>query len=156
MARLVMLVEGCFFILGSMAVLWWVSPGGNGFQRQVGFDGPALGARDVAMVASGLFALGFVLSGGYALQRFMGGIAGLVTGGAYDHGEGQARSMLLWGLFGYLAAAGLFGSILLVMVERTGAFERFAAPQFLRFVLTWPYHMMAALGVFGLPADIFY
>ena len=156
MARLVLLVEGCFLILGSLLVLWWVSPEGHGMQRQLGWEFPPMRPRDVAMIAGGLFAGGYVLSGGYVLQRFVAGVIGAVTGGMYDQREGQTRSMIAWGIFGYLVMAGAFGTFVLVVVEGSGQFERFMDPQFLRLVLTWPYHVMASLGLFGLPTEEFY
>lgn len=156
MARLVLLIEGCFLILGSFLVLWWVSPAGYGMQRQLGWEFAPMGPRDVAMIASGLFAGGFVFAGGYTLQRFVSGIIGAVVGGVYDQRQGQTRSMLAWGIFGYLLVAAMFGSFVLVVVEGSGQFDRFMDPQFLRLVLTWPYHVMASLALFGVPTQEFY
>lgn len=156
MTRLVLLVEGCFLILGSLLVLWWVSPGGHGVQREMGWELNPLAPRDVGLIASALFAGGYVLAGGFALQRFVGGVIGAVVGGTYDQREGQTRSMIAWGVFGYLVMAAIFGTFVLVVVEGSGAFERFTDPQFLRIVLTWPYHVMASMGLFGVPTEQFY
>ena len=156
MARLVLLIQGFFLILGSFMVLWWVSPGGQSFQRQAGIETAGLGPRDVALVAAGLFAVGFMCLSGYTLQRFTAALTGAVVGGSAVRGEASARPMLAWGLLAYLAVAGLFGTFVLLIVDGSSDFARFGDPAFLRLVLTWPYHLMAAVGLFGLPAEAFY
>jgi len=105
------------------------------------------------LIASSLFASGYVLAGGFALQRLVSGIIGAFVGGNYNRREGRAGSMIAWGIFGYLLIAAIFGSFVLLVIDGAGAFDRFMDPQFLRLVLTWPYQVMASLALFGVPTE---
>lgn len=156
MTKLALLSGGFFIIIGALLVLWWVSPAGHYVQRELGLQAAEAKPRDLVLVVVGLAAAGFIITGGFAIQQFVFALSGLLAGGRRPSAEGSAWPMLLWGLFGYLAVAGLFGTFVLVVVDGTTAFDKFADPQFLRIVLIWPYHLMAAIGVFGLTADSFY
>lgn len=119
---------------------------------------PSLQPRDVGLYCILVFALGFVFIAGATLESiFMGVSRALSAGVATSEREWGVRRKILWGAVAYLAMAALFAAYLIFFVlPDAGNVGRLRDPLFLQFVLTWPYHLLAAAAPFGLSRDAFY
>lgn len=95
---------------------------------------------------------------GTALESIASGVAKALTGGsARSERSWSVRTTILWGGVVYLALTALFATYLIFFaLPDAGNVGRLWDPLFLRFVLTWPYHFLAAVEPFGLPRDAFY
>ena len=164
MSRIVIVLVGLFFILFSLLIVWVASLSGRLALASLGIAVSEFDPWLVGLCYSVLFAAGFILVMGSLLESFSGAVVNTLAGGSARIGEvnvaGGVRessglpSKLLWGIVAYALVAFLFGTLLILFVisgEMT--FAPFLDPQFLLFVLTWPYKVVS--GVFGLDAAAF-
>ena len=166
MSRIVLVLVGLFFILFSLLITWVASLPGRLALAELGISVSQFDPWLVGFGFSLLFAAGFVLVSGSLLESFSGAVVNTLAGGSAHIGEvdvaGGARegwglpSKLLWGIGAYAFVAFLFGTVLvLFVIPDETTFAHFFDPQFLLFVLTWPYKVMAAFEAFGLDVTAF-
>ena len=158
MGRLVLVIAGLFLILTALLIVWVASTPGRVALAQVGILPPTLQPRDVGLYFILVFSLGFTFLAGTAFESIASGVSKALTAGAgTSERSGSVRSTILWGGVVYLAIAALFAAYLIFFaLPDAGSLGRLGDPLFLRFVLTWPYHLLAAVEPFGLPRDAFY
>ena len=158
MGRLVLIIAGWFLILAALLIVWVASTPGRVALAQVGILPPTLQPRDVGLYFILVFSLGFMFLAGTALESTISGISRALTAGAVSSERSwSVRSTILWGGVVYLAIAALFAAYLIFFaLPDAGSLDRLWDPLFLRFVLTWPYHLLAAAAPFGLSRDAFY
>ena len=158
MGRLVLIIAGWFLILAALLIVWVASTPGRVALAQVGILPPTLQPRDVGLYFILVFSLGFMFLAGTALESTISGISRALTAGAVSSERSRSvRSTILWGGVVYLAIAALFAAYLIFFaLPDAGSLDRLWDPLFLRFVLTWPYHLLAAAAPFGLSRDAFY
>lgn len=156
MGRLVLVIAGLFLILAALLIVWVASTPGRVALAQVGILPPTLQPRDVGLYFILVFSLGFTFLAGTALESTISGIS-RALGVVSSERSSSVRSTILWGGVVYLAIAALFAAYLIFFaLPDAGSLGRLGDPLFLRFVLTWPYHFLAAVEPFGLPRDAFY
>ena len=156
MGRLVLVIAGLFLILTALLIVWVASTPGRVALAQVGILPPTLQPRDVGLYFILVFSLGFTFLAGTALESTISGIS-RALGVVSSERSSSVRSTILWGGVVYLAIATLFAAYLIFFaLPDAGNVGHLWDPLFLRFVLTWPYHLLAAVEPFGLPRDAFY
>ena len=164
MGRLIFTIVGIFLFLGSLFVIWLTSAPGQRLLVGAGLDKPDLTPQDVSLAFGVLFISGFVLLGGSVLESFASTVTRTLTGGGITKDEAMNRGQeglglpkkLLWGGSAYLFVSIAFGSYLILFVMPPGqTLARFTDPQFLSFILRWPYMFISAMGLFGLPPEAF-
>ncbi len=170
MGRIVFPISGAFLWFGALAALWLCSGAARLQLLQAGISVPEYTPRDVAPLVTGLFSVGFLLVIGSLLQSvwatMMDGLTGGHRRGVYasrrvSHEGMDPLPKLLWGAAAYIAVAGLFAAYHMMFVTNDaqvdGQIARYLTdPAFLSYVMAWPYHLFAALELFGLTPSAFY
>ena len=155
MSRFILFLIGLFFLLAALLLLWWLGPAGATVQRQLRLPAPTATPKDLSLLLQLLFAGGLIPVLGFLLDRLSTAVAGFVIG-ARESAKEPIRPLLVSGLTGYLVGGLLFSVLVLAFVNQSTAFEQLLAPEWLKVILTWPYHLAALLELFGLPQESYF
>lgn len=154
MSRLVSVILGLFLIISPFIILWVGSPGARVMLARAGIPYFDFQPKDVGFVFVPLFALGFVLTLGGLGESFMENLVKLLSSQSVV--IDSFRSRFIFGVAAYTLLAMAFGAYLIFFVSGVRDLRLYTEPAFLRFCLTWPYHLTAAFRPFDLPTGSFY
>lgn len=158
MARLILLFTGLLLLLFSLLSIWITSVPGHLTIARLGLPVPDLQPKDMGMPFLTSFTLSYILLVGNFLEGLTGAIASSLAGGhTMEPQSPGVRGLFIWGIVAYLLMAFGFGLLLIffILPGEKSPFRLLELPM-LSYILTWPYHVLAALGAFGLSSTDFY
>jgi len=163
MWRLWYVIVGLASMLLAIGLVWLASPSARLFLTGGGLP---MNPKDFTFVFLALFGVGFVLTVGTLVEGALNTVASVLTGGqnvsreyAMAHGADNMRlgSLLSWGVPCYAALSLAFGFFVTTMVQRREfSLGLLTDTTFWTAVSAWPYHVVAAIGPWGLTIDKFY
>jgi len=162
MWRLLFIMVGFALLVGAHVLIWWVS---GQAEATLGAD-TAAAPRDVALAYKLMVGFGFVFMVGGILEGAYNTWTSLLTSGhnvsrdvaVYQREEGVGLvRRAFWGVPPYTVIALIFGLCVRLGIEHQqfGPWL-FTDPGFIGFAFSWPYHFLAAAGLWGFTVDKFY
>ena len=168
MARFTLLLTGMFLLLLSLLSIWVTTAPGHTTLASLGISTAGLEPSSVQVPFLALFVLGYIFLSGNLLEGLTLTLSSAMVGGhtmstqrltraRRDRGP-EVKGLLVWGVVAYVAVAFAFGTMLIMSSSYNGDpnFAQLFDPAMLATTMTWPWHFLASLGMFGLAPSEFY
>lgn len=166
MNRLTLLLTGLLFVLLALLSVWMTSVPGHLTLAGMGFSVAGLEPTAVQLPFLTLFALGYIFLAGNLFEGLTGAVASALVGGhtistqkllTKHRRSPEIQGPVIWGVAAYLGVALGFALLLIFLSQpEEQNVARLLDPAMLKTTLTWPWHLLAAFGTFGLSPSDFY